>query len=102
MKGQKMANNLVTKAVELVYQMDNDQLNQVMEAVQLKRNHITKQNIRNFLVGDIVSFEGRRGQASGKVVKINQKYVIVKESGTDIKWRVPATMLTKLGIGQEA
>ena len=102
MKGQKMANNLVTKVVELVYQMDNDQLNQVMEAVQLKRNHITKQNIRNFLVGDIVSFEGRRGQAAGKVVKINQKYVIVKESGTDIKGRVPANMLTKLGIGQEA
>ena len=101
MKGQKMANNLVTKVVELVYQMDNDQLNQVMEAVQLKRNHITKQNIRNFLVGNIVSFEGRRGQASGQVVKINQKYVIVKESGTDIKWRVPANMLTKLGIGEE-
>ena len=38
----KMA-NLVTKASELIYQMDNDQLNEVIEAIKLKRTHLTKQ-----------------------------------------------------------
>jgi len=95
-------NNLVTKANELIYQMDNDQLNQVIEAIKLKRTHLTKQAARSFMIGDIVGFTGRRGaQVSGKVTKIAQKYVTV-DCGTMGRWRVPANNLTKLGIGQEA
>jgi hypothetical protein len=40
--------NLVTKATELVYQMDNDQLNQLVEAVKLKRTHLSRQAVRGF------------------------------------------------------
>ena len=36
MKEGKMQNNLVTKAVEAIYQMDNDQLNQVIEEMILR------------------------------------------------------------------
>ena len=97
-----MNNNLVTKASELIYQMDNDQLNQVIEAIKLKRNHIATQAVRSFMIGDIVGFTGKRGnQVSGKIKKINKKYIII-DCGTDGQWRVPGNHLTKLGIGEEA
>ena len=102
MKGQKNMNNLVTKASELIYQMDNDQLNQVIEAIKLKRTHLAKQAVRSFRIGDIVGFTGKRGQqVSGKVKKINQKYILI-DCGTQGQWRVPGNHLTKIGIGEEA
>ena len=90
--------NLVTKAVEAVYQMDNDQLQQVVEAIQLKRTHLAKQAIRNFIVGDMVQFKSRRtgGKVNATVEKVNKKYVIVSTHIGGEKWRVPATMLTKI------
>jgi len=96
-------NNLVTKASELVYQMDNGQLNEVIEAIKLKRQHLSRQATRTILVGDIVEFNGRRGQkVSGKVVKVNQKTLVVLDSKTQTRWKVSGTLVTKLGIGQEA
>ena len=92
--------NIVTKSVELIYQMDSDQLNQVIEAVKLKRTHLAKQVARSIVIGDIVSFNGRRGQTvTGKVTKVNQKTVVVRDSTTQTQWKVTASMLTKLGIG---
>lgn len=90
--------NLVTKAVEAVYQMDNDQLQQVVEAIQLKRTHLAKQAIRNFIVGDMVQFTSKRtgGKINATVEKVNKKYVIVSTHIGGEKWRVPATMLTKI------
>jgi uncharacterized protein YkvS len=92
--------NLVTKSVELIYQMDNDQLNEIVDAIKLKRTYLAKQAVRSFLVGDIVQFTKKDGmQVSGQVRKINKKYIIVNESATGTQWKVPGTMLTKLGIG---
>ena len=92
--------NIVTKSVELIYQMDSDQIDQVVEAIKLKRTHLAKTVARSIVVGDIVSFNGRRGQTvSGKVTKVNQKTVVVRDSTTQIQWKVTASMLTKLGIG---
>ena len=69
-------NNLVTKASELIYQMDNNQLNQIIEAIKLKRTHLTKQAARSMMVGDIVGFTGKYGtQVSGKFKKIAQKFL---------------------------
>lgn len=91
--------NLVTKASEIIYQMDQDQLNQVIDAIKLKRNHLAKQATRSMMVGDIVGFTGKRGnQVSGKVTKIAKKYVTV-DCGINGNWRVPGNHLTKLGIG---
>ena len=96
-------NNLVTKANELIYQMDNNQLNEVIEAIKMKRQYLAKQAVRSFLVGDIVQFTKKSGvKVTGQVRKVNKKYIIVNESATGTQWRVPATMLTKLGIGEEA
>ena len=92
--------NLVTKSVELIYQMDNDQLSEIVEAIKLKRTYLSKQAVRSFLVGDIVQFTKKNGvPVSGQVRKVNKKYIIVSESATGTQWRVPGTMLTKLGIG---
>tara|TARA_B110000305_G_scaffold235610_1_gene295531 strand:- start:2942 stop:3235 length:294 start_codon:yes stop_codon:yes gene_type:complete len=97
-----MTNNLVTKASELIYQMDQDQLNQTIEAIKLKRTHLAKQATRSMMIGDIVGFTGKRGnQVSGKVTKIAKKYVTV-DCGANGSWRVPGNHLTKLGIGEEA
>tara|TARA_A200000159_G_C7303889_1_gene331439 strand:+ start:877 stop:1167 length:291 start_codon:yes stop_codon:yes gene_type:complete len=90
--------NLVTKASELIYQMDGDQLHQVVEAIQLKRQFLAKQAIRNFIVGDMVQFTSKRtgGKVNATVEKVNKKYVIVSTHIGGEKWRVPATMLTKI------
>ena len=97
--------NLVTKSVELIYQMNNEQLKEVAEAIQLKRQYLAKQAIRNFVVGDMVQFTSRRtgGKVNATVEKVNKKYVIVSTHIGGEKWRVPATMLTKLSdIGVSA
>ena len=97
--------NIVTKASELIYQMDGNQLQQVVEAIQLKRQYLAKQAIRNFVVGDMVQFTSRRtgGKVNATVEKVNKKYVIVSTHIGGEKWRVPATMLTKLSdIGVSA
>jgi predicted transcriptional regulator len=96
--------NLVTKSVELIYQMDNDQLKQVAEAIQLKRQYLAKQAIKNFIKGDMVQFTNKTGgRVNATVEKVNKKYVIVSTHIGGEKWRVPATMLTKLSdIGVSA
>ena len=92
--------NLVTKASELIYQMDNDQINQVVEAIKLKRTHLARQVTRSILIGDIVSFEGRGGRTvSGKVLKVNPKTLLVEDSNSRIRWKVSASLVSKLGIG---
>jgi len=90
--------NSVTKAVELIYTMDNDQLNQVIEAIKLKRQYLSRQAIRKFMVGDLVQFVSRRtgGKVNATVEKVNRKYVVVSTHIGGEKWRVPATMLTPL------
>ena len=97
--------NIVTKSVELIYQMDNHQLKQVAEAIQLKRQFLAKQAIKNFIVGDMVQFTSNKtgGKVNATVEKVNKKYVIVSTHIGGEKWRVPATMLTKLSdIGVSA
>ena len=92
-----MSNN-VTKAVEAIYKMDNDELNQVIEAVNLKRQFLSKEAIRNFVVGDMVQFTSNRtgGKVNATVEKVNRKYVIVSTHIGGEKWRVPASMLTHI------
>ena len=90
--------NIVTKSVELIYQMDNSQLNEVIEAIQLKRQYLAKQAVKNFIIGDMVQFTSRKtgGNINGTVKKVNKKYIIVSAHIGGAQWRVPATMLTKI------
>lgn len=90
--------NIVTKSVELIYQMDNNQLNEVIDAIQLKRQYLAKQAVKNFIIGDMVQFTSRKtgGKINGTVKKVNKKYIIVSAHIGGAQWRVPATMLTKI------
>lgn len=98
-----MSNN-VTKAVELIYQMDNNEINQIVEAIKLKRQFLARQAVRSFVVGDMVQFTDKRGgKVNATVRKVNKKYIIVEAHIGGTQWRVPATMLTKLSdIGVSA
>jgi len=92
--------SLVTKAIESIYQMDNNELNQVVEAIKLKRTHLARQVARSVIKGDIVQFAGRRGQMiQGKVMKVNQKTLVVMDSQTQTQWKVTASLVTPMGIG---
>ena len=93
-----MQGNLVTKAVELIYQMEGSQLQEVIEAVQLNRQYLAKQAIKKFTIGDMVQFTSKRtgGKVNATVEKVNRKYVIVSTHIGGEKWRVPASMLTHI------
>lgn len=90
-------NNLVTKATELVYQMNNDQLNQLVEAIQLKRQYLTKQATRSFLVGDTVRFKSSKTNTikTGTITKVARKYITI-DCGPFDSWRVPGNMVEKV------
>lgn len=93
--------NRVTKAVELIYQMDSNELNQIVEAVKLKRTHLAKQVTRSVLVGDTVSFAARGGRkVVGVVTKVNQKTLQVREGTSGAfaatNWKVTASLVQKV------
>ena len=88
--------NTVQEIVSLIHKVDsNDELNQIIEAVKLKRTFLSRQTVRQLAIGDTVQYEGRHGLTQGKVHKINRKYVIVETNGMG-RWRVPANMLEKV------
>ena len=86
--------NNVQTAVEAIRNADNDELNQIIEAIKLQRTWLARTTARALTVGDTVSFTGRGGKTvTGTVTKINRKTVVVREQGYG-QWRVPASMLT--------
>jgi hypothetical protein len=89
--------NLVTRVSELIYQMSNEELNQTIDAIKLKRTHLARQSASNLIVGDLVSFKGRRGHTSGRITKINRKTVVL-DCGAQGVWKVTASMLRKVEL----
>ena len=87
--------NTVQTAITAIRGMDNDEINQVVEAIKLQRTYNARQTARLLTVGDIVSFTGRGGAThTGTVTKINRKTVLVKEGYTT--WKVTASMLKQI------
>ena len=92
--------NNVQTAIDAIRNMNNDEINQVVEAVKLRRTQLARSTARSLMIGDIVSFEGRGGATvTGRVQKINRKTVLVKDSASNTVWRVTASLLTPLAIG---
>jgi len=92
-----MAN--VKNIIQGIYSIDsNNELNQIVEAIKLKRTQLSRQAVRNFTVGDMVQFTSSRtgGTVNATVKKVNRKYVIVSTHIGGEQWRVPATMLTHI------
>ena len=92
--------NNVQTAIAAIRDMNNDEINQLVEAVKLRRTQLARSTARSLMVGDVVSFEGRGGATvTGRVTKINRKTVLVKDSASNTVWRVTASLLTPLAIG---
>jgi len=94
--------NLVTQAVELIYKMDGADLSQVIEAVKLKRQHLARQATRSLIQGDTVTFDARGRTVVGKITKVNQKTLEVREErgvgfgqGATL-WKVAANLVRKV------
>jgi hypothetical protein len=72
-----------------------DELAQIVDALKLQRQFISKQNIRSIAVGDTVEFTARGNVVTGTVIKVNRKNVKVREDGYGI-WNVPASLLRRV------
>ena len=78
------------------FSLDSNSLDQVIEAVKLRRNQLHAENARSLKVGDRVSFTGRGGMVEkGTVSKIKIKYVLVATDRGQ-RWNVPGSHLTQL------
>lgn len=86
----------VQTAVTAIRNMNNDEINQVVEAIKLQRTYLARNTARALAVGDTVRFQGRDGRkVVGTVEKVNRKTVIVNEAGHG-RWRVTASLLTRV------
>ena len=76
--------------------LNDDQLNEVIEAIKMRRQMLTRQTVRRIRAGNIVKFTSSRtgGTVTGTVQKVNRKFVIVEQSIGGMNWKVPANMLT--------
>lgn len=76
--------------------LTNDELDEVVQAVKMRRQMLTRENVRQLRAGAIVKFTSSRtgGAVTGTVQKVNRKFVIVEQSIGGSRWRVPANMLT--------
>jgi len=84
----------VTAVNAAILTMNNEQLNQVIEAIKFQRNRVARTTARQINVGDRVQFKGRRGATvTGKVTKVNQKTLGVKCDKTGTAWRVTASLV---------
>lgn len=89
--------NKVQTAITAIRDMNNDEINQVVEAIKLQRTFNARATARALTVGDTVQFTGRANRTVvGTVEKINRKTVVVN-SPTQGKWKVTASMLTQIG-----
>ena len=91
---------MLNTAIQAIQNSDRDELNQIIAAVKLRQTFLARQASRSFMVGDIVSFTGRRNATvTGRVTKVNQKTVVVLDNNSTTQWKVTASMLTPLSIG---
>lgn len=90
-----MSNN-VTQAVQLIYAMDRAELDQIVEAIKLKRTYLSRQAICSLMTGDNVNFTNTKTgrNMTGVITKVARKYATVRTLNG--LWRVPASMLTKV------
>lgn len=86
-------NTQVAETVTRIFQMNNEELNQITEAVKQRRTWLSRSAVKSFQPGDTVSFNSRGMVVLGTVQKVNIKTIHVKQNGSYTVWRVPANML---------
>ena len=82
--------------INKIFSLDATDLDQVIQAVKMRRNQLHFQNANKLSVGDRVEFEGKNGRTlQGTVSKIKIKYVLVAcDNGQ--RWNVPGSHLTQI------
>jgi hypothetical protein len=82
--------------INKIFSLDATDLDQVIQAVKMRRNQLHFQNANKLRVGDRVEFEGKNGRTlQGTVDKIKIKYVLVAcDNGQ--RWNVPGSHLTQI------
>lgn len=73
-------------------QANNEELNTIVEYIKMRRQQITKQNVRTISKGSKVTFTGRDGTVyNGTVMDVKIKNLVVE---TQLgRYRVPASMV---------
>lgn len=87
-----------SELIKAVYDMSLEDLQDVIDAVKLRRTYLHASTARSFAKGDKVEFTGRRGvQLQGVVEKVAKKYVTVDCTmfGGSV-WRVPGANLKEV------
>ena len=83
-----------------IHDMSLEDLQDVVEAIKLRRTYLHASTARSFTKGDQVQFTGKRGVTiSGIVQKVAQKYVTVDCTmyGGSM-WKVPGSHLERVAI----
>lgn len=90
----------MSDVLEAIGGMDSDELDEVVQMIKVRRNHIAKRLRKEFEVGQVVEFTGRRNiRWRGKITKVNRKRVKVLASSLNtrlpntVTWNVPFEML---------
>tara|TARA_R110002051_G_C8342531_1_gene438632 strand:- start:125 stop:418 length:294 start_codon:yes stop_codon:yes gene_type:complete len=92
---------MVEEMIKHVYKLNEDELTQIVLAIKDRRDGLRYDKLRDFKVGDKVSWSYGKGTSkefyTGEVFKINSKTVAVRESGRAwSRWRISPSMLTKI------
>jgi hypothetical protein len=76
----------------------NDDLNSIIQAITFARGRIAQKTKASLRLGDYVQFTSPRtgGVTTGHVVKIAVKFVTIQTGKVGTRWKVPASMLSKI------
>ena len=77
-----------------IYECSIDELREVQKEVKLAWNLNSQRQALQFRPGMSVSFEHKGGVITGKVEKVNQKSVSVKDDNSHRGWNVSPQLLT--------
>jgi hypothetical protein len=81
----------------------DEQLSSVLQAVKYRRKQLIRENRSQLTVGSTAEFVTRGRTVVGEVVKINPKYVHVRETINGVMaattWKVPGNMLKIVRLG---
>jgi len=73
-------------------QADNEELNTLIEYIKMRRQQITKSNVRSITKGAKVTFTDKRGKVyNGTVMDVKIKNLVVETQYG--RYRVPASMV---------
>lgn len=89
--------NDLNDVVDMILNMNDHEMDIVIQAVKDRRQYLAKQTAATFRRSDMVQFDRgprRGGLATGEVVKVNTKSVIVMVG--NVKWHVAPGLLKKV------